>query len=77
LFFEFSGPTFSFVHLSDGRTAAQTVPSSGWISTGSAHVGPVQRRNGMKKIWTKPTMCQVAAGFEISRYLPAEITPKK
>ena len=31
----------------------------------------------MKKNWTKPTMCQVAAGFEISRYLPAEITPKK
>ena len=27
----------------------------------------------MKKSWTKPTMCQVAAGFEISRYLPAEI----
>jgi hypothetical protein len=29
----------------------------------------------MKKKWTKPTMCQVAAGFEISRYLPAEISP--
>ncbi|RVC16078.1 hypothetical protein EN884_14015, partial [Mesorhizobium sp. M7A.F.Ca.AU.001.01.1.1] len=27
----------------------------------------------MKKNWKKPTMCQVAAGFEISRYLPAEI----
>ena len=27
----------------------------------------------MKKSWTKPTMCQVAAGFEISRYLPAEV----
>ncbi|TIM98015.1 MAG: hypothetical protein E5Y34_18655, partial [Mesorhizobium sp.] len=24
----------------------------------------------MKKNWKKPTMCQVAAGFEISRYLP-------
>ena len=31
----------------------------------------------MKKSWTKPSMCQVAAGMEISRYLPAEITPKK
>ncbi|MDH6234423.1 MULTISPECIES: pyrroloquinoline quinone precursor peptide PqqA [Phyllobacteriaceae] len=31
----------------------------------------------MKKNWTKPSMCQVAAGMEISRYLPAEITPKK
>ena len=39
--------------------------------------GPVEKENEMKKIWTKPTMCQVAAGFEISRYLPAEITPKK
>jgi hypothetical protein len=29
------------------------------------------------KTWKKPTMCEVAAGFEISRYLPAEITPKK
>jgi hypothetical protein len=31
----------------------------------------------MTKSWKKPTMCQVAAGMEISRYLPAEITPKK
>jgi len=31
----------------------------------------------MKKSWKKPTMCQVAAGMEISRYLPAEIAPKK
>ena len=31
----------------------------------------------MKKSWTKPKMCEVPAGFEISRYLPAEITPKK
>ncbi|RWH66745.1 pyrroloquinoline quinone precursor peptide PqqA [Mesorhizobium sp.] len=30
----------------------------------------------MKKTWKKPTMCQVAAGFEISRYLPAEIRRK-
>jgi hypothetical protein len=27
----------------------------------------------MKKVWTKPAMCQVAAGMEISRYLPAEV----
>jgi hypothetical protein len=31
----------------------------------------------MKKSWTKPSMCQTAAGMEISRYLPAEITPRK
>ncbi len=31
----------------------------------------------MKKSWKKPAMCQVAAGLEISRYLPAEIAPKK
>ncbi|TKT76295.1 pyrroloquinoline quinone precursor peptide PqqA [Aquamicrobium sp. LC103] len=31
----------------------------------------------MKKTWTKPTMCQVAAGLEISRYLPAELGGKK
>ncbi|MDG4899987.1 MULTISPECIES: hypothetical protein [unclassified Mesorhizobium] len=30
-----------------------------------------------KKSWKKPTMCQVAAGFEISRYLPAETPPRK
>jgi hypothetical protein len=35
------------------------------------------KEEDMKKSWTKPTMCQVAAGMEISRYLPAEITPKK
>ena len=27
----------------------------------------------MKKVWNKPAMCQVEAGFEISRYLPAEL----
>jgi len=36
-----------------------------------------KREKIMKKNWTKPSMCQVAAGMEISRYLPAEITPKK
>ena len=39
--------------------------------------GPVQQEERMKKSWTKPTMCQVPAGMEISRYLPAEMTPKK
>jgi hypothetical protein len=39
--------------------------------------GPVQQEEHMKKSWTKPTMCQVPAGMEISRYLPAEMTPKK
>jgi hypothetical protein len=28
----------------------------------------------MKKVWSKPAMCQVEAGFEISRYLPAEVS---
>lgn len=27
----------------------------------------------MTKTWTKPQMCQVAAGFEITRYAEAEI----
>jgi hypothetical protein len=27
----------------------------------------------MKKQWAKPSMCQVEAGFEISRYLPADL----
>lgn len=31
----------------------------------------------MKKIWAKPQMCQVAAGFEISRYVSAEIEARK
>lgn len=31
----------------------------------------------MKKSWTKPSMCQTAAGMEISRYLPAEIKARK
>ncbi|TPM90144.1 pyrroloquinoline quinone precursor peptide PqqA [Mesorhizobium sp. B2-1-3A] len=31
----------------------------------------------MKKTWKKPVTCEVAAGMEISRYLPAEITKKK
>ncbi len=36
-----------------------------------------EEEKAMKKSWKKPAMCQVAAGFEISRYLPAEVTPKK
>jgi hypothetical protein len=32
-----------------------------------------QRIIVMNKLWTKPSMCQVEAGFEISRYLPAEL----
>jgi hypothetical protein len=39
--------------------------------------GLAEKENVMKKSWKKPTMCQVAAGFEISRYLPAEIPPRK
>lgn len=31
----------------------------------------------MKKSWTKPAMCQVAAGMEISRYFPAEVAVKR
>jgi hypothetical protein len=30
----------------------------------------------MKKTWKKPTICVVPAGFEISRYMTAEIAPK-
>jgi hypothetical protein len=36
-----------------------------------------QKEESMKKTWTKPTMCQVAAGMELSRYLPAELKAKK
>jgi len=28
----------------------------------------------MKKVWSKPAMCEVEAGFEISRYLPASVS---
>ncbi len=31
----------------------------------------------MKKTWTKPQMCQVAAGFEITRYAEAEVAVRK
>jgi coenzyme PQQ precursor peptide PqqA len=31
----------------------------------------------MKKKWTKPTVCQVPAGMEISRYQTAEIATRK
>jgi hypothetical protein len=36
-----------------------------------------QKENGMKKTWKKPTMCQVAAGMELTRYMPAELKTKK
>jgi hypothetical protein len=38
---------------------------------------PEFEETAMKKTWKRPTMCQVAAGMEISRYLPAEIAPRK
>lgn len=31
----------------------------------------------MTKSWKKPEMCQVAAGFEITRYAEAEIALRK
>jgi len=31
----------------------------------------------MTKTWKKPQMCQVAAGFEITRYAEAEIAVRK
>jgi hypothetical protein len=31
----------------------------------------------MKKVWTKPQMCQVATGFEISRYASSELELRK
>ena len=39
----------------------------------TAPMGQCQKEESMKKSWKKPSMCQVAAGFEISRYLPAEV----
>ncbi len=30
----------------------------------------------MKKSWAKPQMCQVSAGFEISRYQSSELEKK-
>lgn len=49
---------------------------NGWINDKDRPSG--RCKGGMTmKTWTKPKMCEVAAGFEISRYLPAEITPKK
>eukprot|EP01132_Coremiostelium_polycephalum_P006404 gene6404-7956_t len=44
--------------------------TDGWIAAG-------QKEASMKKIWTKPTMCQVAAGMELTRYMPAELKTKK
>jgi hypothetical protein len=54
------------------------IAASQWLI--SDWIGPLGRRNRrkqMKMSWTKPTMCQVPAGLEISRYLPAKMTPKK
>ncbi|MDQ0323296.1 hypothetical protein QO002_005502 [Pararhizobium capsulatum DSM 1112] len=31
----------------------------------------------MKKTWTKPAMCTVAVGMEMSRYFPAQLPAKK
>ncbi len=31
----------------------------------------------MKKIWTKPKMCTVSVGMEMSRYRSAELKTKK
>ncbi len=38
---------------------------------------PPEKEIFMKKAWAKPTMCQVAAGMEISRYLPAQVATKR
>lgn len=52
--------------------------ASQWlISDRIGPFGPAQQEKTMKMSWTKPTMCQVPAGLEISRYLPASMTPKK
>jgi hypothetical protein len=40
-------------------------------------LGRQEQEECMKKNWKKPTICQVAAGMEISRYLPAEIAPRR
>lgn len=31
----------------------------------------------MKKSWSKPAMCEVAAGFEISRYQSSELETRR
>lgn len=36
-----------------------------------------KKEENMKKTWTKPVMCPVAVGMELSRYLPAELKAKK
>lgn len=61
----------------------QTPPfdvSNGWWVPGNDMTAARRRRfeeKKMKKTWKKPSLCQVAAGMEISRYLPAEIPPRK
>jgi coenzyme PQQ precursor peptide PqqA len=45
-----------------------------------ALVGAVEvarSEKAMKKTWKKPVIREVAAGMEITRYLPAEITKKR
>jgi hypothetical protein len=41
-----------------------------------AMIFSIRREEAMKKKWTKPTVCQVPAGMEISRYQSAEIARK-
>jgi len=36
-----------------------------------------EKEEFMKKTWTKPTMCTVAVGMEMSRYFPAQLKAKK
>jgi hypothetical protein len=55
--------------------------SNGWWVRVAIGMSAARRRQfeekKMKKTWKKPSLCQVAAGMEISRYLPAEIPPRK
>ena len=61
-----------------GYCGAMAPGASLWlISHWTGPFGPAQQEKHMKKSWTKPTMCEVPAGLEISRYLPARMTPRK
>ena len=64
-------------HLSICEVMDEPLPARNGANHVTGPVGLAEEENAMKKSWKKPTMCQVAAGFEISRYLPAEIPPRK
>ena len=71
--FVVSGPLFSgFI-----RAEAEPTQLEHLLKRNARDFSRSKQEDVMKKSWTKPSMCQTAAGMEISRYLPAEITPRK